>query len=360
MKSRILAWVTFLFCALPIGARAQGTAFTYEGRLNDGGNPANGSYDLRFTIYDSTNNPGILIAGPLTNAPVTASNGVFTVTLDFGSDVFNGSSRWLEIAVRTNGSVNAYSVLSPRQAISASPYAITAGNVTGPVNGGQIAAGSITGAQLAGGAAAANLQLGGQSAVAGGGMILSSNLNDSNLAGAGYVKIGRVDLGDSWQQGGDAPPGARAIHTAVWTGSEMVVWGGSGNAVILNDGGRYNPAANNWMSLPATGAPGARQQHTAVWTGTEMIVWGGYNGNYLNDGGRYNPGANSWSSLPSANAPLARYNHTAVWTGTEMIVWGGSNDNFLNDGGRFNPATGTWIAVTITNAPAARYNHTAV
>ena len=58
----------------------------------------------------------------------------------------------------------------------------------------------------------------------------------------------------------------------------MIVWGGYETAAALNDGGRYNPAANSWTAVPTTGAPAARYRHTAVWTGSEMIVWGGYNG----------------------------------------------------------------------------------
>jgi Collagen triple helix repeat (20 copies) len=109
-------------------AHAQDTAFTYQGRLMDGDNPANGSYDLRFAIYDSTNSPGTLIAGPLTNAPTAATNGQFTVILDFGTNVFTGADRWLEISVRSNGSASAYSTLTPRQPISPVPYAIYSEN----------------------------------------------------------------------------------------------------------------------------------------------------------------------------------------------------------------------------------------
>ena len=54
----------------------------------------------------------------------------------------------------------------------------------------------------------------------------------------------------------------------------MIVWGGEDGSGYFNDGGRYNPAANSWTALPTTGAPAARE-HTAVWTGSEMIVWGG-------------------------------------------------------------------------------------
>ena len=67
---------------------------------------------------------------------------------------------------------------------------------------------------------------------------------------------------------------ARIFHTAVWTGSEMIVWGGL-NGVSLNTGGRYNPSTNSWTATSTTSAPDARAYHTAVWTGTQMIVWGG-------------------------------------------------------------------------------------
>jgi N-acetylneuraminic acid mutarotase len=94
----------------------------------------------------------------------------------------------------------------------------------------------------------------------------------------------------------------------------------------LNDGGRYNPAGNSWTAVTTTGAPAARDLHTAVWTGSEMIVWGGF-GSGLNDGGRYNPAGNSWTAVTTSGAPAARFYHTAVWTGSEMIVWGGSAFN---------------------------------
>ena len=69
-----------------IQLHAQPSAFTYQGRLNDTGQPATGIYDLRFTIYDSSAGPGV-VAGPLTNSPVAVTNGLFTVALDFGPSV---------------------------------------------------------------------------------------------------------------------------------------------------------------------------------------------------------------------------------------------------------------------------------
>jgi len=118
----LLAAVGF---ASPI-ARGQTTAFTYQGRLNDGGPPANGSYDLQFTLFDSGTNGNQL--GPiLTNTATLVSNGLFTATLDFGGQ-FTGGDRWLELAVATNAS-GYFVTLSPRQRLTPSPYAITANSV---------------------------------------------------------------------------------------------------------------------------------------------------------------------------------------------------------------------------------------
>lgn len=111
--------------ALQAGAvhAQESTIITYQGRLNDGAGPANGAYDLKFSIYDSTNQPGVLIAGPLTNLTVTVTNGLFTVPLDFGVAPFDGSDRWLQIAVRTNGAAS-FTTLAARQQITLAPYAI--------------------------------------------------------------------------------------------------------------------------------------------------------------------------------------------------------------------------------------------
>ena len=83
-----------------------------------------------------------------------------------------------------------------------------------------------------------------------------------------------------------------------------------------------NCTNNTWTATSTAGAPAAREYHTAVWTGSEMIVWGG-NFVPLNTGGRYNPSTDSWAATSITNAPAARIYHTAVWTGTEMIIWGG-------------------------------------
>ena len=117
---------------------AQGTAFTYQGRLNDNGGPANGNYDLQFIVYD--NDVGGSQQGPvLTNSATAVSNGLFTVTLDFGT-IFAGANRWLEIGVRTNGAAS-FSALVPRQKLTPTPYAIfanTASNLSGTLPSAQL------------------------------------------------------------------------------------------------------------------------------------------------------------------------------------------------------------------------------
>jgi hypothetical protein len=113
----------------PATALAQGTAFTYQGRLDAEGAPANGLYDLRFTVHDAASG-GNQWGPALTNAPVAVSNGLFTVTLDFGFGVFNGGARWLEIGVRSNGTASAFTPLAPRQAVLPSPYAFWAANAS--------------------------------------------------------------------------------------------------------------------------------------------------------------------------------------------------------------------------------------
>jgi hypothetical protein len=110
---------------------AQTAAFTYQGRLSDGGVPANGSYEFQFTLRDALTGGGT-VGSPQTLTAVPVAAGVFTVTLDFGSSVFAGAARWLEIGVRTNDSASAFAILAPRQPITSVPYATYAMTPAGP------------------------------------------------------------------------------------------------------------------------------------------------------------------------------------------------------------------------------------
>ena len=156
--------------------------------------------------------------------------------------------------------------------------------------------------------------------------------------GGGVIGLntgGRYNPGaDSWTATSttNAPTG-REAHTAVWTGSEMIVWGGlaAPGPIYFNTGGRYNPSTDSWTATNTANAPSARATHTAVWTSSEMIVWGGFGpGTNFNTGGRYDPNTDSWTATSTTNAPIARDYHTAVWTGNEMIVWGGYGGGYLS------------------------------
>jgi hypothetical protein len=158
MRGGLLCVLAVLFPAFPVPLRGQSAPFTFQGRLLDAGQTANGNYDLQFALTDALTG-GNYLGGTLTNAPMSVANGLFTVTLDFGSPVFGGPPRWLEIGVRTNGSAAPYTVLAPRQPITTTPYAVfsfgaaTAGVASnlaaGTVfDGASIAAGTITSNQL--------------------------------------------------------------------------------------------------------------------------------------------------------------------------------------------------------------------
>jgi hypothetical protein len=165
---------------------------------------------------------------------------------------------------------------------------------------------------------------------------------------------------DSWATAAKTgAPTARDTHTAVWSGTRMVVWGGQDdNAVGQNTGARYDPVANSWSATSVTSVPVGRWMHTAVWIGNRMVVWGGFDGNLdLSTGGLYDPAADTWTPTSTTGAPAARELHVAVWADavSEMIVWGGENDAVvpLSSGGRYNPATDAWTATSITGAPAS-------
>jgi trimeric autotransporter adhesin len=134
MNLKIHAIIAAVACSLFAhldSTLAQGTAFTYDGRLNDAGSQANGSFDLTFTLF-ATNALGQALAGTVTNAATQVSNGLFTVIIDFGAGQFTGGDRWLEIGVRSNGVTGAFTVLSPRQMLTPTPYAIYAASPGGP------------------------------------------------------------------------------------------------------------------------------------------------------------------------------------------------------------------------------------
>jgi hypothetical protein len=124
-------------------------------------------------------------------------------------------------------------------------------------------------------------------------------------------------------------PAPRTGATATWTGTEVLVVGGHHGGIdkggLYADGLAYNPAINRWRRLPAMEV--GRVAHPAVWTGRQLLVWGGQTvragvRTAPTHGLAYDPAANRWSAPPTA--PLrGRTGHLAVWTGSQMLIWGG-------------------------------------
>ena len=214
-------------------ACAQDTAFTYQGRLNDGTNPANGEYDFQFYLRDtgSGGNP----VGPTNGIGVVGvTNGLFTVTLDFGNQ-FPGDDRWLEIGVRTNHAAS-FVTLAPRQKMTPAPYAIFANTASNLPSSAQL---NVTGLTIRNNVSGAPNVIGGASdnyvsggvvgaTIAGGGAV--------NYFGGIYSNTVTVDFGTV--SGG---------YDNTASGAEATVSGGDGNTASESDatvsGGEDNTAS---------------------------------------------------------------------------------------------------------------------
>lgn len=120
----------------------------------------------------------------------------------------------------------------------------------------------------------------------------------------------------------------------------MIVWGGQGTTAYLGYGAIFDPQQALGGRCPRSDAPSPRMWHTAYWSGSEMVVWGGSNGP-LNpaadftpdDGGIYNPATDTWRPMSTTGAPAPRTRHTVISVGSEMIIWGGYNETGYVDSG---------------------------
>lgn len=200
----------------PTTAFAQGTVFTYQGRLNSGANPASGVYDLRFAVVNDDNG-GVPLGGWLTNSATGVSNGLFTVTLDFGKQ-FPGSPRWIEVGVRTNGG-GAFTTLVPRQRLTATPYAVTAETISEPLPAGQIT-GTLPLAQLpasvvTNGASGVNVSgsfIGSGAGITNMNLALNSGGTSSQLE---YSRLDRIAF---------SPAGTKVAYGDSWTTSSILLF----------------------------------------------------------------------------------------------------------------------------------------
>ena len=172
MKTRISFLLTLALFAVTVRLQAQGTGFTYQGRLNTGTNPATGTYDLTFSLY-GVSSGGSSLAGPVNTTGVGVTNGLFTVLVDFGAGVFTGGSNWLSIGVRTNGG-GAFTPLTPREQVTPAPYAIFAESASAAGLSGTIPAADLTG------------------------------VNGSGLTGVNAATLGGLGASSFWQLTGNA------------------------------------------------------------------------------------------------------------------------------------------------------------
>lgn len=192
-------------------------------------------------------------------------------------------------------------------------------------------------------------------------------------------------VANAWRPMATGPTG-RCASVAVWTGTVMIVWGGysetdqsvgataDATSSDLGDGAIYDPAADTWRTIATQGAPAAREYASAVWTGTEMVVWGGSAASaasssttqYFGDGAAYNPTTNTWRPISSQGAPTPRDSQVVVWTGSRMLVWGGDSDVIDPNptasvrGAAYDPQSDQWSPINGQNAPTALYDAQAV
>lgn len=159
--------------------------------------------------------------------------------------------------------------------------------------------------------------------------------------------------GESWRPTSlSGAPGGRYWHGAVWTGTEMMVWGGTAGGKFLSTGALYNPVTDTWRPVPESRAPSGRLDMVMAWTGDEVLVWGGRapGPQGHRDGARFDPERNTWSPMSSLNAPPPTVEPEGVWTGRELVVWGDDT----SEGARYDPARDLWIPMTTRGAPTPR------
>jgi hypothetical protein len=324
---------------------AQGTAFTYQGRLDDNGAPANGAYDLKFTLCDSSSG-GSIVAGPVTNSPVAVSNGLFIVQLDFGAGVFPGPARWLLIGARTNGAAVDFTPLAPRQELTPTPYAITSENLDGTLPASQLT-GTLPAGLLAG--------------TYGGAVTLSNAANSFAGNGGALTNVNALTLGglgpnNFWKTTGNAgtTPGANFVGTTdnqplefhvdgnralrlefdFFASSPNVIGGGANNSVTGGGEGNFigSGYANSIGSSRSYSAI-AGGFHYVIQSASSSIGGGAYNfvgGNSFETigGGQYNTNTGEFATIPGGYGNIATGNgsfaagRNAHTSNDGSFIWG--------------------------------------
>lgn len=349
-----------LSCVLLAGAASSiPNLINFQGRLIVRGESFQGDGEFKFALLNGDGSVHYWRNGPDSNSDgepdsavlLPVNRGLYSVAL---GDKSLGNMAALPPSVFTNGAVflriwfndgtAGFQRLAPDQRITAVGYAMMAANIADE---------AVTREKLA-----PDLN-----ALIGSLPVVSSDAQDAALALIGYRVFMSVPAAP-WVNGpAAAVPSARWGHSAVWTGLELLVWGGNiSSATMTSSGGAYQLSSDLWRVLSTFNAPSARSGHTAVWTGSEMILWGGVTaGGYAVGGGRFNPDTQNWTTLPAAGAPASRQGHVAAWTGSRMLLWGGlNNSGLLSDGALFDPILNQWTALIAGNSLTARYLAAAV
>jgi hypothetical protein len=304
MKACISFLLALALLAVTNRLHAQGTAFTYQGQLQNNGSPASGTYNLTFSLFN-VNSGGAAVAGPVTTNNVIITNGLFTVLIDFGPGVFTGTNYWLEIGVETNGA-GSFSTLTPRQPLTPAPYAIYAESVT--ASG---ISGLLTNAQLAHSAVTVDAGPG----LSGGGKVTLGNT--ITLTNTGVLSVtGNADI-TATTVGGAVTLGDTA--TSSDTASTLVKRDGSGNfsaASITLDGA---------LTLPAITA----SSPDIIYSGSALLMYDDNNGNFFSGKGAGNSGTTGFYNTAIGNVALVfntsgSYN-TAI--GYDALFFNTSGDN---------------------------------
>lgn len=393
-----------------LNVQAQLSRFLYEGMLTEGGNPANGQYDVLVTAHDAVTGGNQLgTTNEFLNLSVAA--GKFTVSVDFGPSWLDGTDRWLETKVRKLG--ESYVTLTPRQRVYAAPMANLAARALtvapGAINSSQLADGSITSAKLA---PSVTATLGTPS----GTLIGSFDLNATALLNSGYVRVpGLTSTVGGWSPIPELSAQTNSYSTAdgfssLWTGSELFVYGreslmfqaratrfnpatglwnpvptnaapkfmsstrlnlvqGGTNLFAFGDvdtssdntnstGGYFNLASGTWQNIPTNGFTriyddGSSRQAFFCWTGSELLAVGNPSFSIF-DAALFNPATNGWRRINTNGHPQIFIDGSASlgWNGTELLVFGASATNFgSRAGGLYNPATESWRPASTNNSP---------
>ena len=162
-----------------------------------------------------------------------------------------------------------------------------------------------------------------------------------------------AELPEGWTEL-PGPPEVRDRAVTAWTGSQLIVWGGSvfdggGDETPADDGFIFDGASRSWEQIPAGPLSSPRSDAAGAWTGQELLIWGGYTGaccepsepSFLDDGAAFDPAAGSWRRLPQA--PITARVPFSVWTGQELIVWGSRDrSDRERDGAAYDPSTDSW------------------